>query len=721
MPRNTRKSTNRTPKTDWSKQFLQKRILKLLENHGDRTYRAKEVAKKLDITDRMEFVSCRALLEELADSGKLSKQGNRFGFRPPADITSGVIRVHADGFGFVTDDKGEEYFVGSRRMGVALDLDRVEVGLDPVPDDGRRREASVVRVLERGRLTTVGSFHKHGHFASVRSDDKRMSKDVHVPRDDWGGANEGDKVLVSIDRYEDPKVSPEGRVLNVIGSSEDPAIRVLALAMSVGIDADFPEEALAEAEAARRKISKADLEGREDFRNHFVFTIDPVDAKDFDDALHIRELGNDRFEVGVHIADVGHFVQEGTELDKAAYKRGTSTYLVDRVIPMLPNRLSGDLCSLRPHEDRLTYSCVFELNGRAEVLKYRITPSVIHSHSRLSYEEAQEVVDGVEPTPGAPNASPEVRQSIKSLWTLAEHLIRRRFQNGSIDFDLPEVRVVLDSAGIVTELVRKDRMPANRLIEEFMLLANRTVAEHAIKAKPARVSLFRSHDNPDKEKIKALAEYVRGFGYTVESRDGVIEPAELNRLIRSAEGKPEQPVIQNAALRSMSKAKYTPEEGGHFGLGFKHYTHFTSPIRRYPDLIVHRHLRSQAAGEGSPEFGPVKAQCDHLSERERASDEAQRESIKLKKVEYMQQHLGDTFTGVISGVMRFGLFVELDSLLVEGLVHVRELPDDYYEYDESAFMLVGRNSGKRFKLGGSVKVVVAAANTETREIDFVLA
>jgi ribonuclease R len=729
MSKNKKNTKRKSAPSNWSRDFLSKRIIKLLANHGDRTFRAKEIAKKLDIRERAEYQLCRELLEDLSKEGKLSQDGNRFGFRPAANIRQGVIRAHADGFGFVTDDEGEEYFVGSRRMGVALDGDRVEIGLDAPARDDRRREAQVLSVIERGRPTAVGTFHTHGHFGSVRPDDRRLNRDVYVAQDDWGGAKEGDKVMVSIDRYESPKSSPEGRVLTVIGSSSDPATRVLALAMSVGIDADFPEEALDEAEAVSAKIGAKDIKGREDFRDHTVFTIDPIDARDFDDALHWKDLGNGRVEVGVHIADVGHYVRPGSELDKAGYTRGTSTYLVDRVIPMLPHRLSGDLCSLRPHEDRLTYSCVFQLDSNAEMLGYRITPSVIHSKARLTYEQAQAVIDGEDPTkaygadaPGVTNNPPaEVRAGILSMWDLAGHLIRRRFKNGSIDFDLPEVRVVLDENGIVTDLIRKDRIAANRLIEEFMLLANQTVARHIIKAKPKRAGVYRIHDNPDQERIKALVAYVRGFGYSVKSQDGTIEPAELNRLMRDAEGKPEQPVIQQAALRAMSKAKYSPEEQGHFGLGFKHYSHFTSPIRRYPDLITHRILRLLARDETGPEYGTLKSQCEHLSERERVADEAQRESVKLKKVEYMQQHVGETFEGVISGVTSFGLFVELNKLLVDGLVHVSELSDDYYEYDELAYMLVGRNSGRRFKLGDPVKVVVASANPETRKIDFAFA
>jgi ribonuclease R len=620
-----------------------------------------------------------------------------------------VLRVHPQGYGFaVTDDGESEYYVRARNMGTALDGDRVSLGITAVRPDDRKAEAEVLEVLERGRTSTVGTFNVRGRIGVVAPDDPRLTHDVVVAPEDFAGARDGDKVSVSLEHFDDARGAPEGRVLRILGPAADPRTQVLAIAMSRGIDPQFADEALEEADAAPDEPDDEALRGREDFRSERVFTIDPVDARDFDDALHVRRLADDRFEVGVHIADVSHFVTPGSALDREAFERGTSTYLVDLVIHMLPERLSSNLCSLRPEEVRLTYSCVLTLDSDADVVDYRIVPSVIRSSARLTYEEAQAVLDGGD--------SP-LADDIRTLGGLARRLTERRTERGAINFDLPEVRVVLDEAGFPVDLVRKDRLMAHRLIEEFMILANETVARHA----GSRPFVYRVHEHPDRERIRQLIAYVRAFGYRISSQEGLIAPQELNRLLSEARGRPEEPVITENALRAMAKARYAPGNIGHFGLASRHYTHFTSPIRRYPDLMVHRLLRGMAAGDGPADPDDLKAQCDHCSDRERAADDAQRDSVKLKQVQYMQQHVGDRFTGVVSGVARFGVFVELDSILVEGLIHVRDLADDYYEYDEAAFSLVGRSTGRRFRLGDPLTVVVAAASEESRTIDFVLA
>lgn len=696
---------------------LRASALAYLRNNGDRMFRPKDLANRMGIRGRREFELLHDVLDELVELGSAARlRGGKYAYRKKSSRAEGVLRVRPEGYGFVAvDGEGIECYVSARRMGTALDGDRVEVGLDAPRAGDDRREAEVIRVVERSRKTAVGTFRARGRLGVVQPDDRRLTRDIVVT--DAGAAADDDKVVVSIDRFDDPHGAPQGRVLRILGPSSDTSIRVLALAMAMGVDADFPAEALAEADAAPARIAADRLHGREDFRDTAVFTIDPVDAKDFDDAIHVLPLANGRFEVGVHIADVSAFVAPGGALDEAAYSRATSVYLVDRVLPMLPERLSADLCSLRPDEERLTMSCVLELDAEGDVHGYRIGESVIRSKARLTYEQAQALIDRSEDAPGT---DPEVVRALDTAAFLAGVLRRRRLDAGAVDFDMPEIRVVLDEAGVVTGLVRKDRMASHKLIEEFMLLANRTVATHAARTHEQSAFVYRVHDRPNREKIGQLLDYVRAFGYRVPSKGGTVTGADLNRLLAECRTRPEAPVIEEAALRAMAKATYSPENIGHFGLAFEHYTHFTSPIRRYPDLMVHRLLKDLAAGRSTPSVEDLKIRTDHCAERERAADEAQRESVKLKQVEYMQQHVGDRFPGVVSGVTRFGVFVEIDSLLVEGLLHVRDLPDDYYEYDEGSYALVGRYSGRRFRLGDPVEIVVASASLETREIDFVL-
>ena len=504
--------------------------------------------------------------------------------------------------------------------------------------------------------------------------------------------------------------SPEGRILEVLGRADDPGIRVLSLALSLDVRAGFPEEAIEEANKIRETIPDAVLQGRLDLRDKPIFTCDPVDANDFDDAIHVEKLPSGNLELGVHIADVSHYVKPGTALDHEALERGTSVYLVDRVIPMLPEKLSNRVCSLRPDEDKLTFSCIMEVTPRGKVVKYRIEESVIRSKQRFAYEDVQRIIEGK-------NKKHALAQQIKIAAQLARTLTKKRLREGSVDFDLPEIQVVLDDDGTVVDVRRKERMEANRLIEEFMLLANRTVAREIQRRKSPPVFVYRVHDEPDAERIQKLAEYVRAFGYSLRLSGGNASSSDLNALLQHVKGAPEAPVIEEAALRAMAKARYQIENIGHYGLGFAHYAHFTSPIRRYPDLMAHRLLKKYLSGAGSVDADPVQAQCQHCSEREKAATEAERESVKLKQVEYIRQHLGDQFDGVVSGVTKFGVFVELADVLVEGMVHVRDLDDDYYEYDDRSYRLVGQHTGKTYRLGDPVRVVVAGANIDTREVD----
>lgn len=696
---------------------LRSQILSYLARHKDQSYRAKELSKVLNVTNQGRYQTLLGVFDDLRDGGAvLGEKGGRIRYKAPSEKTAeGTLSVSPQGFGFVALDApedlaGTEVFVQPRRMGTALHGDRVRVALaaekrDRDPD--RKREAEVEAVLERGRAQTVGTFSTTGKTGWVSPDDKRISKDVYVSRDGWGGAEPGDKVVVTIDRYDDPKASPEGTVVSVLGPADAPGVDVLALALAHGAPSDFPADVEAAAEEITIGVTKKEVARRLDLRDELVFTIDPEDAKDFDDAVHVRDLGGGMMEVGVHIADVSHYVPEGGVIDEEAYRRATSTYLVDRVIPMLPEALSNGVCSLRPREDKLAYSCIMTVDGGGNVHAWEVRETVIHSHERFTYAGAQAVLDG------EPHA---LADEVRRAGRLAQTLTAKRMAEGAIDFDVPEVKVRLDADGRPVDVVEKERQASNRLVEELMLLANRAVATAAsMRDVPLP---YRIHDHPDRDRIEALADFVRPFGYTLPHTEGAVVRSDLNDLLKEVKGKPVAPIIEQAAIRSMSKAVYSPHNIGHYGLGFENYAHFTSPIRRYPDLITHRILKRMQDQQEGPRYSVerLEEEAEHCSEREREATEAERESVKLKQVEYAAQHVGDEFDGVAVGVTKFGVFVQMTKLLVEGLVHVRDM-DGYWEYDDKRYALVDGRSNHRIQVGDTCRVRIDAADPETRRVD----
>jgi ribonuclease R len=698
---------------------LKRQVLSLLRNNGKKSYRPKEIAKRLNIKDQSRFKAFQEVMDEL-DSGGLVRrvQGGRYQHRPRTELHSaeGTLRMDPQGHGFVTVPGHGDYYIPPNRLNVALNRDWVRIALAAEVrgrPSSRHQEAEILEVVERRCVQTVGTFEKMGGFAFVKSDDRRIHRDVYVPESSFNGASEGDKVLVSIDEYPDPKSAPEGRVLEVLGPATDPDVAVVAIALGQGIRHRFPAGVEEEAEAIDVGISEEEVARRLDLRATPSFTIDPEDAKDFDDAIHIERLPNGDFKVGVHIADVSHYVRQGSSLDGEAYQRATSTYLVDRVIAMLPEKLSNGVCSLRPDEDKLAYSVLMEVSARGVVRSYEIRETVIRSHARLTYEEAQQIIDGgIQDHP--------LKDDVLMAARLGRTLTKRRISQGSIDFDTTEIRVRLDEKGAPVEIMPKPRMEANRLVEEFMLLANRTVAEHVSKRKDPPPFVYRIHDQPDPERITSLREYVQAFGYSLPRvESGSVSRKDLAELIEHVKGSPQEAVVTQAALRAMAKAIYSPANIGHFGLGFKHYSHFTSPIRRYPDLVAHRLLKHYARGGGHVSEEALAEACEHCSAQERSAAEAERESVKLKQVEYMARHVGDVFEGVVSGVTKFGVFVEMTSVLTEGLVHVRDMQDDFYEYDVAAYKLVGVRTGRVIRLGDAVRVQVAAASVASRKIDLV--
>jgi ribonuclease R len=706
---------------------LRQDILAYLREHPNKGHRSHDIAKGLGIEDNDTYLQFCDVLADMTAQKLVKRKGRKYKAKDETRHHTGVLSCHPQGYGFVQAvDSEEEFFIREPHMGEALHGDLVRVAVAARPTDAgadKKRECEVLGIAERRCTQVVGTFRQPSDVAFVEPDDQRILQDVYVPPSATGGATHGEKVVVSIDRFDDRKASPEGRILRVIGSADDPQVRVLSLAMSMNVKADFPDEVEAEAAKIPVEIPDREIDRRRDLRDKPTFTIDPVDAKDFDDAIHIERLDNGHYEVGVHIADVSHYVRPDTALDAEALERATSVYLVDRTIPMLPEKLSNKVCSLRPHEDKLAFSTLMEVSPQGEVVDYEICETVIHSKERLTYDRAQDYLEGG--YPGDKMASDVVQAN-----RLTKTLTKRRMHEGAIDFGSDEVKVLLDEDGTPTNIIRKGRLRANRLVEELMLLANRTVAQHI--ADPPDLQgrhngddealpfIYRVHDTPDGEQIRQLAEYVRVFGQELPLTNGNARSSDLAALIQAVKDEPEEQVIVRAALRAMSKAKYAVGNIGHYGLGFDHYTHFTSPIRRYPDLIVHRLLKRYGRGHGPVDVEELAARCEHCSEQERTAEEAERESVKLKQVEYVKNHVGDVFEGVVSGVTKFGVFVEITDLLVEGLVHVREM-NDYYTYDESTYTLRGESNGKTYRPGDAVTVKVASASVEDREIDLLFA
>ncbi|MDH4068855.1 MAG: ribonuclease R, partial [Ignavibacteria bacterium] len=565
--------------------------------------------------------------------------------------------------------------------------------------------------------TMVGRLEKSGHFFFVVPDDDRMRRDVYVPREEAERASTGDKVVVRLAPWTDPHLNPEGSIIENLGPSGNAHAEVLSVARTFGLPEAFPDAVEAEAARFPEQPTRAELASRLDMRSITCFTIDPVDAQDFDDALSIERLKNGHLRLGVHIADVSHFVRQGSGLDREAYERGTSVYMVNEVVPMLPERLSNDLCSLRPDVDRLTFSVMMELNEHGTVGSYEIRKSIIHSAKRFTYEEAEEVLK----TGNGP-----YRDELQLLQKLAKALYRKRRAKGSLDFDTPEVKFHFDAGGLPDKILKKERLESNRLVEECMLLANVTVARHigaGQKDGVVRPFVYRIHDSPDPDRIKDLSNFVKQFGYSLDVKSGVPTRA-LQGLLDQVRGSEVETLINKVALRSMAKAIYSPDSYGHYGLGFRHYTHFTSPIRRYPDLIVHRLLEEYEKPVSNERLDGLKeitaATAAKASMRERVAVEAERASVKVMQVEYMKRHIGDVLDGVIGGVADFGIFVEVNDLQIEGLVRVRDLSDDYYMFDERQYALKGRSNGRIFRLGDRVKVRVISVNDREQQIDMLI-
>ena len=668
-------------------------------------------------------------LSEMAQLGELQElEPGRFTRgSSEGNMLEGRFDCRAGRPSFIPEDTElDPISLSDRSCAHALHGDRVRLAFRRTRK-GEIKVARIIEILERREAIYVGTLQKSRGYSFFVTNNKELRQDVFIPDDKCLGATSRDKVVVRILDWDARAKNPRGEVIDVLGKSGENSTEMHAILAEFGLPYKYPEEVERAAEELSGEITSEELAQREDFRGVLTCTIDPRDAKDFDDALSFRPLSGDRYEVGVHIADVSHYVQPGGIIDDEAYRRATSVYLVDRTIPMLPERLSNFLCSLRPDEDKYAYSCIFTLDAEAQLVSARIARTVIRSTRRFSYEEAQEIID---------TGQGDHAEAILTLHQLAQKLRARRFEKGSIAFDRPEVRFELDKDGKPIAVHIKESKPAHQLIEEFMLLANRTVAERIsdasrqditpalhLKKRTPPTFVYRIHEAPDEEKLRSLSEFVARMGYKLRTEGGAEAVTQsLNKLLKDIKGKPEENMISMLAIRSMAKARYTTAHIGHYGLGFESYTHFTSPIRRYPDLMVHRLLaRYLIEGKESADVSSTEEQCDHASDMESVAANAERSSIKYKQVEYMIPRLGQTFTGVITGLADWGIYVELDENKCEGLVPARDLEDDYYEYDETSFSLVGRHTGRRFRLGDQLEVTVAQADLARRQLDFALA
>lgn len=651
---------------------------------------------------------------------------------------TGTLSLSRDGYGFVSvENMEEDIFIPQRKLHWALNGDTVKVGVKNKGREGLRMEGEIIDIVARSKRPYVGILQITGKQAWVIVENKAMPYDISVSPNSLDRSEQGKKVAVIVKEWKRGMDAPSGEIIDVLGNPGETDTEMHAILAEYGLPYKFTEEVEIAASQIPTAITKEDIKERRDFRGACTFTIDPADAKDYDDAISFEELTDGNFEVGVHIADVTHYVRPATPIDKEAVARGTSVYLVDRTVPMLPEALSNNLCSLRPNEEKLTFSAVFEMNEKAEVLNTWFGRTIICSDRRFSYEEAQRILEeahlaepsGIDPADIPDNRTPgskreeEVKEAVVTLHKLAATMRKKRFAAGAISFDRPEMKVYVDEKGTPIDVKEKVSREANWLIEEFMLLANKAVATYISKQKKPKnpTFVYRVHDEPDMDKIENLRGFIKHFGYTMgETKSGRQLAKELNRLLAKVQQKPECEAIELIALRSMAKAKYSTDNIGHYGLGFRYYTHFTSPIRRYPDIMVHRLLAHYLAGGESENKALFEGLCKQSSEREQVASDAERASIKYKLAEYMQSRIGNIYQGSVSGVTEWGIYVEVEPTRVEGMVSLRDIKGDFFEFDEKNYCIIGKRSKKRYTLGDKVTVKVSKVNLEQKTIDYEL-
>lgn len=703
---------------------IEHHIQKLLAFMKDEAYKpltVKELEEAFGIEDSSEFKEFVKALVSMEEQGLVIRtRSNRYGVPEKMNLIRGKVSGHARGFAFVIPDEAgkEDIFIPPSELKSAMHGDLVLVKIDSRPKSGRA-EGSIVRIIQRGVMEVVGTYSDSKHFGFVIADDKKIANDIFIPKEASKGAVDGHKVIVKITKYPEGKMSAEGEVVQILGHKNDPGIDILSVIHKHGLPQEFPEAVMEQANNVPDEIDPNEITNRRDLRDVMMVTIDGEDAKDLDDAVAVTKLDNGNYKLIVSIADVTYYVTEGSPIDEEAMDRGTSVYLVDRVIPMIPHRLSNGICSLNPKVDRLTLSCEMEINDKGEVVHHDIYQSVIKTNERMTYtnvnkilvDKDQEIIERYEP----------LVPMFQQMEELAEIMRNKRMTRGAIDFDFKEAKVLVDDEGKPTEVVLRERSVAERLIEEFMLVANETVAEHFHWMNLPFI--YRIHEDPNEDKLARFFQFITNFGYVVKGTGNDIHPRSLQEIIEEVQGKPEEVVISTVMLRSMKQARYEPESLGHFGLSTEFYTHFTSPIRRYPDLIVHRLIRTylieNKIDNTTQELWKEKLPeiAEHSSNMERRAVEAERETDELKKAEFMEDKIGQEYDGMISSVTNFGIFVELPNT-IEGLVHVSYLTDDYYHYDEQHYAMIGERTGKVYRIGDEITVRVINVNKDERSIDF---
>jgi ribonuclease R len=696
---------------------MKKEIKSFFNRNQSRGFKSKEIAQKLGFTSDHEYASLKAALHKLTEESFLLKTGKRYQLNkaPVSNRLRGILQLAQNGYGFVliNDESIGDIFVAARNIGTAFNGDLVEVEIF-AKQKGKNVEGQIIKVLERKRKEYVGVLKKSKAFYFISADDQAIHRDIYVDQSKLSGSVPGDKVVVGNLIWDNPMLNPEGEVIEVLGKSGKHDTEIISYARDFNLKYKFNAASLSEAEKIKLHITKEEIAKRLDFRSKNVFTIDPEDAKDFDDALSIEKLDNGNYSIGIHIADVSFYVKKDSALDQEALIRGNSVYFVGKVIPMLPENLSNGICSLVPFEDRLTYSVIVEITPRGKLVDYKIHKTIIKSKRRFTYEEVQKIIK---------KESGDFSEDILALNKIAVILRKSRMKEGSFDFISPEVKFQLDEFGTPVSYTLKEMKQSNMLVEEFMLLANKIVAKHIAlpKSGPVLPFVYRIHDLPDQEKIIEFARFVKTLGYSFDP-SAASKSRQFQELLSKIKGKEEEALINELAIRSMAKAIYSTNNIGHYGLGFKHYTHFTSPIRRYSDLIVHRLLFAYLEENQKKMYSldELEEICDNISATERNAIEAERFSIKQKQIEYLKNHKGSEFMAIISGITNFGIFVKITDMLAEGLIRLRDLDDDYYIYDEKKYAIIGKRTKKQYRLGDKIQVRLVRVDEEKSELDFII-